>query len=141
MSTGVSFTHFGGQAVLNRVFRNNAGSPTFPTTVYVALFTADPGEGGTQTSEISVSGYTRQAITFGAPVPQTFGDLITDTSGENFGTPATTNGQTAAFIGLLDSATLGGGNMWARGALDNNVIITAGVPLIDPVGGITFLLD
>lgn len=44
--------------ILNHVFRNTPYTP--PTTVYVGLFNGS--------SEISGSGYARQAVTFGAPV-------------------------------------------------------------------------
>lgn len=52
--------------VLDRVLKNNAQfTYTFPATVYAALFTADPTEAGTLTSEVSGAGYVRQAITWG----------------------------------------------------------------------------
>ena len=53
-----------------KLLDHSLGTTTFtkPTTVYVALFTADPGEACSFTSEVSTSGtgYTRKAVTFAA---------------------------------------------------------------------------
>lgn len=75
-------------AVLNHVLRNVA--LTSPTTVYVALYTAAPGESAAGT-EVSTSGtaYARQAITFAAPssgsVTQS-GDILFPVATSNWGT-------------------------------------------------------
>lgn len=54
-------------AVVNFWLRGNPGSLTSPATVYLALFTAvTDAEAGTAT-ECAFSGYSRQAVTFGAP--------------------------------------------------------------------------
>lgn len=50
--------------ILNHVLRNVAYSS--PTTVYVALFTAAPGEAGGGT-EVTGGAYTRQPVTFASP--------------------------------------------------------------------------
>ncbi len=53
-------------ALVNHVLRNSAYAS--PTTVYLALFSANPGEAGGGT-ELTGNGYARMAITFGAPSP------------------------------------------------------------------------
>ena len=50
--------------LLNAVLR--ATSYTSPTTVYVGLYTSDPGEGNTGT-EVSGGSYARKSATFNAP--------------------------------------------------------------------------
>lgn len=50
--------------MLNHFLRNTAS--TAPTTVYLALYSAAPGEAGGGT-ELTGNGYAREAITFGAP--------------------------------------------------------------------------
>lgn len=52
-------------AILNHILRNNAY--TSPTTVYVGLSTADPGDDGAGLAEPSGNGYARKAATFDAP--------------------------------------------------------------------------
>ena len=64
-------------ALLNHVFRNTA--MTSPTTVYLAIYTSNPNDDNSGT-EVSTGGYTRQAITFGAPS----GGAITNSSAEAF---------------------------------------------------------
>jgi len=54
-------------AVINHVLRNT--SYTSPTTVYLALLTADPTDAGTQTNEVSGGSYARVAVAFDAPSP------------------------------------------------------------------------
>ena len=53
-------------AILNHILRNS--SFTSPTTVYLGLFTSDPGEAlGSPSGEIVGFGYARQACAFDAP--------------------------------------------------------------------------
>jgi len=58
-------TNYLEDAVLNAVLRNV--SFTSPATVYVGLFTADPGEAGSLANEVSGGSYARVSVTFGAP--------------------------------------------------------------------------
>ena len=51
-------------ALINATLRNT--SFTSPATVYVGLYTSDPGEGNTGT-EVSGTSYARQSATFGSP--------------------------------------------------------------------------
>lgn len=48
-------------ALLNHAVNKSAYTP--PTTVYVGLSTADPGDDGTGLAEPAGNGYARQAIT------------------------------------------------------------------------------
>ena len=59
-------TDFLESALVNHVLRNT--EYVRPTTVYLALFSANPGEAGGGT-ELTGNGYARLAITFGAPSP------------------------------------------------------------------------
>src|SRR5690606_41168718 len=54
-------------ALLNRIFRGQA--MTFPTNVYVALYTSDPTKNDTG-QEVTGGGYARQQVIFSAPVAE-----------------------------------------------------------------------
>lgn len=80
-----SFTNYLEDAILDHVFRNNA--LTSPTTVYMALFTTAPTDAGGGT-EVSGNGYSRLAVTFGAPSAGSVGNtgaLDFVASGGNWG--------------------------------------------------------
>lgn len=101
-------TNYLEDALVNHVFRNTA--LTSPTTVYVALFTAAPGEAGGGT-EVSDGSYARQAITFAAPSNGT----ISNTGTITFPT-ATGSWGTVTDFAILDAAS--GGNMLMYSPLD-----------------------
>ncbi len=73
-----------GNAVLRGV------SVTFPSTVYLALFTASPGETGSTTDEVSGGSYARQAVTFAEPSTDGLfintGDVVFPTASASWGT-------------------------------------------------------
>lgn len=85
--------------LLNAVLRNT--SYTSPSTVFVALYTDNPGEGGTGT-EISGGSYARKDVTFGAPS----NGVCTNSSAVEFAQATGTWG-TVSHIGLHDAITTG----------------------------------
>lgn len=101
-------------ALYNHVLRNTP--LTSPVTVYLGLFDADPGEDGSGgTEKTGLSGYARQAVTFGAP---------TDGAGSNSGAitfgPAGEAWATCAGVGLFDALT--GGNPLMHAASTSRTI-------------------
>lgn len=110
-------TNYLEDALINHVLRNTA--LTSPVTVYVALFTAAPGEAGGGT-EVSGNAYARQAIAFDAPSP----------AGETQNTSVITFPQaspiawgTITDFAIFDALTVG--NMLYYGTLDASVVINA----------------
>lgn len=101
-------TNYLEDAVLNHVLRNVAY--TSPAGVYIALFTSNPGEGGTQTSEVSGGSYARQACTFGAPAS----NIVANTAAVTF-PQATGSWGTITHVGIMDASSAG--NMLYYGAL------------------------
>lgn len=97
----MSKTNFLETALLNHVLRATPYSA--PATVYVALFTAAPGETGGGT-EVSGGAYARQSVTFTAPSP----DSVSNTADVTFPT-ATANWGTIVAFAIMDAPT--GGNM------------------------------
>ena len=106
----------------DHLFRNAAY--TSPTTVYAALFgtTASTAnlEAGTLTGEISGNGYTRIAITFGAPT----NGLGSNSAAVTFPVNVTTNWGTIRYMAIMDASTAGNVLMYTQ--LDSDVVINVG---------------
>lgn len=103
-------------ALLNAVLRNT--SYTSPSTVFVALYTDNPGEGGTGT-EVSGGSYARVAGTFGAPSD----GVSTNSSAIEFA-QATGSWGTVSHMALYDAIT--SGNMLFYGSLTTSKAIESG---------------
>jgi len=96
---------------LQFVLNNNAGSLSAVSTIYLALFTADPTETGSLSNEIGTSGtaYARQSVAF-----TTSGNASTNSANIEF-PAATASWGTVTHIGVMDAST--SGNMLFHGAL------------------------
>ena len=97
-----SFSDYLENKVLGHVFGGSAYSA--PATIYVGLFTADPGESGSS-NEVSGNGYLRQSMAFTVS-----GSAATNTSAVEFPT-ATGSWGTVTHTALYDAST--SGNMLA----------------------------
>jgi len=106
--------------------------PTAPTTVYVALFSADPTAAGTLTNEVTTT------IRAGGRVAIDWTTItareITNELAVDFGSAA--GGASVTHFGLFDAATVG--NMLAWSALDTPRTIVAADPVVFPVGDLAF---
>jgi hypothetical protein len=85
-------------ALINGTLR--ATTYTAPTTVYVSLHSADPGDGGG--NEISGGSYARKAVTFGAP-----SNGVSTNSADVTFDQATASWGTITHIGIQDALTTG----------------------------------
>lgn len=112
-------------ALLNHVFRNTA--LTSPATVYLALYTTNPGDDDTGT-EVSGGSYSRQAIGFDAPS----GGAIVNSSDVNF---TSMPGTTVSHWGVRDASS--GGNLLAYGSYSTPVDVTAGETFTQQAGTLT----
>ncbi len=79
------------------------------STKYLALFTTDPGADGTGT-EVSGTGYSRVAITIGAPSIVNGKETASNSAAVNFGTAGSSWG-TVAYWAIYDSSS-GGQGLW-----------------------------
>jgi len=116
-----------------------ASTYTAPTTVYLALFTADPTDAGTQTAEIDdhanyTSGYARQACAFDAFVA----GASANTAAETFGPIVTTGDITATHAAIMDAATAG--NMLYHDSLTASKVIQNGDSAEYAAGALTVTL-
>lgn len=131
------FTTYLKDALVNGTLR--ATNYTAPTTVYLALFTADPTDAGTQTAEVDdhanyTSGYARQAAAFDAPSA----GVTQNTDVETFGPVVTTGDVIATHIGVMDAATAG--NMLYHDSLTASKTIQNGDSLEVAAGEVSVTL-
>jgi hypothetical protein len=126
----MSFSNYLENKVLLHVF--GATAYTAPSTLYVALFTSDPGETGSGT-EVSGGSYARQTIAFTVT-----GNQASNTSAVEFPT-ATGSWGTITYAAVYDA--LSGGNLLAYGALTTSKTIASGDVLRIPAGDFDINLD
>lgn len=113
--------------IIEHVLRNV--SFTSPATVYIALFTADPTETGSQAAEVSGGSYARTSATFGAHS----GGSVNNSADVTF-PQASGSWGTITHLGIMDASTAG--NMLYFGALTSSVTIASGEQLRFPSGSI-----
>jgi hypothetical protein len=111
------FTQTWENNILNRVFRNQ--TVTFPSTVYVALYTTNPTDTNEGT-EVSGGSYARQAVTFGAPSGNPA--VIANSANVDFPVATANWGTITGFA--IHSAASGTGNMIIWGTLTTSKSIS-----------------
>jgi hypothetical protein len=126
----MSFSNYLENKVLDHVF--GGVSYTAPATLYVALFTSDPGETGSGT-EVSGGSYARQTVTFTVT-----GNQASNTAAVEFPT-ATGSWGTVTYAAIYDAST--SGNLLAYGALTTSKTIASGDVLRIPAGDFDITLD
>jgi hypothetical protein len=98
---------------------------------YIALFTADPTDAGTQTNEATYTGYARKAIGRTTSDWTVSGDTVDNDSAISFD-PCTAGSDTVTHLGIMDAST--SGNMIIHGALSASLAISAGITPNIPAG-------
>ena len=128
----MSFSNYLETEILDHVF--GGAAYTAPSTLYLALHTANPAEDGSGT-EVSTSGtaYARTAVTF-----TTSGNTTSNTSAVEFAT-ATANFGTVSHVAVWDAST--SGNMLAYAALTSSKTIETGDVFRVPAGDLDITLD
>lgn len=96
-------------ALINAVLRNT--SYTSPTTVYISLHTASPGEADDGANELTGNGYSRQSCAFDAP-----SDGVTQNTSAVTFTASGGAWSAASHFGVYDASS--GGNLLFHAALD-----------------------
>lgn len=129
MSKGNTFENdillliFNATAIAN-IADNAASSPL--GSLYVALHTGDPGEGGSQTtSECAYGSYARVAVTRSGA-----GWTVTNNSvspAANIDFPEATSGTETATHASVGTASSGAGKILYKGAISPNISISSGV--------------
>lgn len=126
----MSFSNYLENKVMLHVFGGT--SYTAPATLYVALYTSDPGEGDTGT-EVSGGSYARQSAAFTIT-----GNAASNTAAIEFPTASASWG-TVTYVGIRDASS--GGNLLASGALTTSKTISSGDVFRIPAGDLDITLD
>jgi hypothetical protein len=126
----MSFSNFLETEILDHVF--GGAAYTAPSTHYLALFTATPGETGGGT-EVSGNGYVRKAVAF-----TTSGNTTSNTSAVEYPT-ATANFGTVTSVGVFDAST--SGNLMAYATLSSSKTIETGDVFRVPAADLDITLD
>ena len=128
----MSFSNHLETEILDHVFGGNAY--TAPSTLYLALHTANPDEDGSGT-EVSTSGtaYARETVTFTVS-----GNEATTSAAVEYST-ATASFGTVTHVAVWDAST--GGNMLAYAALTSSKAIDTGDVFRVPAGDLDITLD
>lgn len=108
------------------------------TNLYLALFLSNPGDTGTEGTEITYTGYARQAISFSAPAASGSGLMIQNTALISFA-EATSSAGTVTYVAVFDSLT--GGNMLLYAPLDIALVVQNGVSPVFRAGNIKFVMS
>lgn len=128
----MSLTNSFETSVLTWLLTASSPSPARPTTWYLGLFTAAPGEAGGGT-EVSGNGYARQAVTFTVS-----GNNASNNAAIEFPT-ATGSWGTITHAAVFDAST--SGNMIAYASLTASKVIDTGDVLRVPTGDLDINLD
>lgn len=116
----MNISNFFSNAILAATFR--AGSYTFPSNVYLALYTSDPTAADTG-QEVSAGAYDRKSIMFSDPAIEAGKMTIKNTEAVQFEV-ATADWGTITHVGIRDAAT--GGNLLYFGVLASPRTILSG---------------
>lgn len=119
-------------------FLMTTGTATRPTAWYVALYTSAPNDastGSTGGTEVSGSGYARQAVTFAAGTSP--GGTTTSTNSQSF-TASGGNFGTVTHMAIIDASS--GGNMLWHGGLTTSRTVNDGDTLTFSTGNIDLTL-
>ena len=126
----MSFTNFLETEILDHVFAGAAY--TAPSTKYLALYTAAPGETGGGT-ELSGSAYARQSVAF-----STSGATTSNSSAVEFPT-ATGSWGTVTHVGVFDAVS--SGNLMCYATLSASKAIATGDVFRVPSGDLDITLN
>lgn len=140
MSKGNTFENdilkliFNGTAIAD-LAENDSSSPL--TDLYLAFHTADPGEGGSQTtSECAYTSYARVAVARTSGGFTVSGNSVSPAANVDF--PTCTGGTEIATHASIGTASSGAGKILYKGALTPNISISTGVtPRIGSTSTIT----
>ena len=105
--------------LIDHALRNSSYTPA--ATVYVALYTTDPGDDDSGSECANSGAYARKAVTFSAAASR-----ATTNSGDVDFDEATGSWGTVSHVGIKDSGTYGAGNLLAHGAVDASKPIASG---------------
>lgn len=128
---------------LEQKFLNTMRGTTFtaPSKVYIGLYTSNPTDTGTHSSEVNYAGYSRQQITFSEPIKASGETDISIRNSTEITFPEllpTATSVTISYIGISDNITRASGNMLIYGELEESLTITGEEEPVFLAGDIRF---
>lgn len=122
----------------NDIAENDTTGPL--TSLYVALHTGDPGEGGTQTTnECAYTSYARVAVVRTSGGWTVSGNQVSNTAAITF--PAATGGSETATYYSVGHATSGASAIISSGALTAGLAISSGITPAFAIGALVITVD
>lgn len=109
---------------------------TAPTTLYLALFMSNPGDTGTEGTEISYTGYARMPISFAAPYQSGSSMILENAEQISFAEAASSVGN-VTHVAIYDRLT--GGNMLLYAQLESVLTVQANVTPVFRAGAIKWI--
>ena len=126
--------------VVKLLFQGTALSWDANTDLYVSLHTADPGEGGSQTtSEAAYTSYARVTV-----ARTSGGWTVTNNQAVNAALvqfPQCTGSSSTVTYAAIGTASSGAGQIIASGALSSSLAVSSGIQPQFAAGALTFTLD
>lgn len=135
----MSFSNTAETEVLNQIFVGTALSWNANSSLYLALYTADPGEAGTAvTNEASYTGYARVVLTRASDFTVS-GNQVSNSNLEQFA-QCTAGSQTITHAAIVTTAS-GAGTIIVRAALTSSISVSTGVQPQFAADALSFTLD
>jgi len=135
----MSFSNTAETAVLNYIFVGTNVSWDGNTDLWLALYTADPGEAGTATTnEAAYGSYARVAVTRATDFT-VLGNEISNANLEQF--PQCTSGSETITYCAIVTTDSGAGTIIVRAALNTSIPVSTGIQPQFAADALTFTLD
>lgn len=135
----MSFSNTAETAVLNQVFVGTALAWNANTDLWIALYTADPGEAGTAiTTEATYGSYARVVLTRASDFTVS-GNTVSNANQEQFA--ACSSGSEIITYAAIVTTASGAGTIIVRAALSSSITVSTGVTPLFAANALSFTLD
>lgn len=135
----MSFSNSAETSVLENIFQGVALPWNANTDLFIALYTADPGEAGSAiTSEATYGGYARIVLARATDFTVS-GNQVSNTNLEQFA--ACTSGSNIITHAAIVTTASGAGTIIVRAALNSSITVSTGVQPQFSASALVFTLD
>jgi len=135
----MSFSNSTEEDVLQQIFIGTSLPWSANTDLWIALYTADPGEAGTAiTNEATYGGYARKALTRATDFSVS-GNTVSNANLEQFDA-CTSGSNVITYAAVVDTAS-GAGQIIVRAELNSSITVSTGVVPQFAGNALSFTLD
>lgn len=135
----MSFSNAAETSVLEQVFKGTALPWNANSDLWIALYTADPAEGGSAvTNEATYGGYARIALARATDFTVS-GNQVSNTNLEQFA--ACSSGSNTITHAAVVTSSSGAGTIIVRAALSSSIVVSVGVQPQFAANALSFTLD